>query len=548
MPGIQDRKAPSQLFVTGLSATWVLLVLWYEVGTFIRAGRSCEWPDSLRPTPEGARVARILVIADPQIIDHRSYPGRGRWLSALSQFMVDLNLRRNWHSTFHGLRPHAVVFLGDMMDGGRTAMVTSEYEAYYARFRDIFKMGNKAVPVYYLPGNHDIGIGDSNSFSLEGGTRYSSHFGPRNYRISISNHTLMFIDAPALVEEDVIRASRGYTYDNWPAVPGGPIDFLMKYASRNHSSPVILLSHIPMARPLDASCGPLRERGTIRQGFGFGYQNTLMDDATRYILGVTRPSLILSGDDHDYCEYVHDLPYSRTQPAGQVREITVKSFSMAMGVRHPGFQLLSLTSSAASSDTLTQIPSPPLTTPCLLPDQLGIYLFIYVPFIILSLIFLLIVNIYRYRSRNSHPTFPQFAKSSRAETPPAEMDDSYDLSAMSYGDSPGELSRRSLHSELGELENGDIAPLPSPEAKAKDTNHLHSKHRAPRTRATAWAWTFVLGGQRRRISVAIPCFSRPYPANKTRDVGFLRGFTGDVFDVAWPPLFVFCVAAWWEMK
>jgi hypothetical protein len=47
---------------------------------------------------------------------------------------------------------------------------------------------------------------------------------------------------------------------------------------------------------------------------------------------------------------------------------------MAMGVKHPGFQLLSLRPS----------PSALRTAPCLLPDQLGLYLRFYLPLVLLS--------------------------------------------------------------------------------------------------------------------------------------------------------------------
>jgi hypothetical protein len=94
-----------------------------------------------------------------------------------------------------------------------------------------------------------------------------------------------------------------------------------------------------------------------------------------------------SGDDHDYCDYTHTGLIGDTI----VREVTVRfashahysssisryyrSFSMAMGVRRPGFQLLSLSPSPPSSRT----------TPCLLPDQIAVYLRIYVPLLLFSL-------------------------------------------------------------------------------------------------------------------------------------------------------------------
>ena len=76
-----------------------------------------------------------------------------------------------------------------------------------------------------------------------------------------------------------------------------------------------------------------------------------------------------SGDDHDYCEVQHQ---------GGVREVTVKSFSMAMGIRKPGFQLLSVPEDdGASAGAVDQL--------CLLPDQIGIYLDRYIPLVALTL-------------------------------------------------------------------------------------------------------------------------------------------------------------------
>jgi hypothetical protein len=65
-----------------------------------------------QPHIPDSRIVRILVISDPQIIDRHSYPGRGPLLSALSQCVVDLNLRKSWNSAFRRLRPHVVVVLG----------------------------------------------------------------------------------------------------------------------------------------------------------------------------------------------------------------------------------------------------------------------------------------------------------------------------------------------------------------------------------------------------------------------------------------------------
>lgn len=53
--------------------------------------------------------------------------------------------------------------------------------------------------------------------------------------------------------------------------------------------PVVLLSHIPLHRPDTATCGRLREKGTIRRGVGHGYQNTLGKETTYYLLDTLHP-------------------------------------------------------------------------------------------------------------------------------------------------------------------------------------------------------------------------------------------------------------------
>ncbi|KAG1809429.1 Metallo-dependent phosphatase-like protein [Suillus subaureus] len=516
------------MIVNGLRAAWIIVVLWHEVYTFDHVLHDCQWPDIYQPDAPNARIARVLVVADPQIVDHRSYPMRNSLMKALGQFIIDLNLRRSWHSTINRVQPHAVVFLGDLMDNGRATMSNSEYNAYAARFFNIFKLKDLSMPTFFLPGNHDLGLGEDVSFSLEARMRYTSHFGPWNHKTTIGNHTVLFIDAVALVEEDVVRADRGYSYDNWPAVAGGSVDFVKRFAAHEHASPVVLFTHIPLARPLDAGCGPLRERGTIRQGHGLGYQNTLSNEASQFLLRLLGPSLILSGDDHDYCEYSHPLPFPSASGSTAAREITVKSFSMAMGIRRPGFQLLSLISTVPASETLTQLPnSPPslLDTPCFLPDQLGIYLNVYLPFILFSVLSLLALNVYR--------TLPGGNKQAQRQ-PEFSLRPSHSFCRTSND----ELYRRSLEQSVTEDTDEDpMLLLPV----TKSTEPAPSSKLRGRSSSSSNSWAFYLLGRRRRISLSLPCSM----ANRgVHEVGLLRGFLSDVADVAWPPLLVFCIAAW----
>jgi ethanolamine phosphate phosphodiesterase len=169
------------------------------------------------------------------------------------------------------------------------------------------------------------------------------------------------------------------------------IDTLQDLRNEN----AILFTHIPLHRPGGSDCGPFRERGTIRAGTGRGYQNMLSAELSRFILDKIRPVLVLryalhcrhaderspvsvrSGDDHDYCEYIHE------SHGRKIREVTVKSFSMAMGVRRPGFQLISIPEDGGEEGGhMDQL--------CLLPDQLRIYLTVYLSCLALTILILLV--------------------------------------------------------------------------------------------------------------------------------------------------------------
>lgn len=145
--------------------------------------------------------------------------------------------------------------------------------------------------------------------------------------------------------------------------------------------PVVLLSHIPLHRPDGTWCGPEREhRSPINAGAGLNYQNLLDSDTSRWLLEKLRPEVVFSGDDHDACVIDHPIQ-NPTSPKSTVREVTIKSFAMNMNVQRPGYLLMSLSEPHSSTDSLA-------TQGCLLPNQISIYLSLYVPILLLTLLWL----------------------------------------------------------------------------------------------------------------------------------------------------------------
>ncbi|KAI9840560.1 MAG: hypothetical protein M1837_001540 [Sclerophora amabilis] len=181
--------------------------------------------------------------------------------------------------------------------------------------------------------------------------------------------------------------------------------------------PTILLTHVPLYRSAGTPCGPLREhwppspplkgetqspekddRNAIAVRAGYQYQNVLTPDISKDLIEkVGNVAHVFSGDDHDYCEVSHKGYTASSQASassivGGIKEITVKSISWAMGVRKPGFVMLSLwnpvdedgrpmsSSTAARQQSegaageFTPTSSTIQSHLCLLPDQLGIFI------------------------------------------------------------------------------------------------------------------------------------------------------------------------------
>lgn len=426
-------------------------------------------------------------MADPQITDAHSYPGRPWPLSSLTILITDNYVLRGYKALERRLHPDSLFFVGDLFDGGRewktergdfvdphwgrqrpadeAKWVDTWHRKYgqrywlseYERFGEIFfrhwndggeapgawQRGRKLVAS--LPGNHDIGFGAQVQVPVR--NRFEAFFGDVNRVDVVGNHTVVSVDSLSL---SAGTSDFRNTRDLSPIY--GPVNVFLdqvKTAKRKaareelrawhgmddavprfeHSAaelgsarpqgvdgrhtveggegpdfPTILLTHVPLYREPGTLCGPRREhwppskppkskkgpvtdlRNAISVTGGYQYQNVLSDiDSQKLVHSVGNVVHVFSGDDHDYCEVVH--PESR----GGVREITIKSISMAMGVSVPGFLMVSLWNPV--DDRGRTIPGSSLTEAtlqthlCLLPNQIHTYMK-YVAFVVLSLVLL----------------------------------------------------------------------------------------------------------------------------------------------------------------
>jgi hypothetical protein len=393
---------------------------------------------------------RTVLVADPQIVDPHTYPGRPWPLDTLTVKYTDLYMRRVYSLIQNKLYPDSTIFLGDLFDGGREWSTDhsespelrwhkygenfwiKEYKRFSRMFLDTWmKAGLMSATdpsqrrqlLMNLPGNHDLGF--ASGIQLPVRNRFNAYFGDGSQINIIGNHSFISLDTVSLSA----RSQQDSNAEIWTP----PQDFLNEFpnnlnqkisdylttldhkqrtpkysqsvvegsALESHSLPhapqqqlsqfpSILLTHVPLYRDKGTPCGPKREhwppsldadgkpleydeRNALTVAGGYQYQNVLDPSIAQDITSkLENLSYAFSGDDHDYCEVLH-----RGYPSagGGIREITVKSISWAMGVRKPGFQLLSLwnpihidsaTTPPAGSTLQTQL--------CLLPDQLGIFL------------------------------------------------------------------------------------------------------------------------------------------------------------------------------
>lgn len=310
-----------------------------------------------------------------------------------------------------------------------------------------------------LPGNHDLGFGAKIKLPVR--HRFEAFFGEGNRVDVIANHTFVSIDSVSLsagadksmldnrdiyapVEEflkdikttkrrAVARELRGLRGESTELTHPRKVQDVTGLLLTGKDEPTIdpgeeagvefptiLLTHVPLFRNPGTPCGPLREhwppatptagqtgpvipdeRNAIAIARGYQYQNVLaQDDSARVLRSVGNVKHVFSGDDHDYCEIVHDASNSGEGILEKVREITVKSISYAMGVRKPGFSMVSLWNpvDGGGKPLHSQVTghgkgveglAPTMETHlCLLPDQISILLR-YVTLIVISLVALL---------------------------------------------------------------------------------------------------------------------------------------------------------------
>ncbi|EXJ78296.1 hypothetical protein A1O3_09457 [Capronia epimyces CBS 606.96] len=217
---------------SALVLLWIFILFWGERLVFQQSVAQCRW-QQWESWPTHAHPHHVLLVADPQLVDPHTYPGRPWPLSSLTVLYTDLYLQRAYRVLQEQLRPDATLFLGDLFDGGREWGTTKSsspeqrYKKYgtdfwlkeYIRFSNIFIRTWLKYPVTTaaepagrrimasLPGNHDMGFAAGIQAPVK--ERFDAYFGPLNRIDIIGNHSFVHLDTVSLSAMDQVDPETG---------------------------------------------------------------------------------------------------------------------------------------------------------------------------------------------------------------------------------------------------------------------------------------------------------------------------------------------------
>lgn len=396
--GISQQDIP---VIASVGISWVLIVHFIERIHVRLVLNRCKWK-KWELWDKKSDVHRVAFIADPQLVDDYSYPDRPNILNNFIKKISDNYLHRNYRFLQHLLDPDTIMFLGDLFDGGRDWEDKAWVEE-YDRFNAIFPKHPDRRTIQSLPGNHDIGFENINPDKLK---KFAAFFGPNNDFLEIGNHSIVLLDSISLSSEEVDISTPAEEF----------LDSVNDYLTPGF--PRVLLTHVPLYRINNQQlCGPERESHKLFPvQKGKQYQTVISSDLTNKILNTIKPTLVFSGDDHDYCKITHQI-----EDSSSATEITVKSAAMTAGIKYPAIQLLSL-HNPVDPRGLSLTTGPTYKTEmCYLPDPyFGIG--VYVTWLIVCILLLALHFIFPQletkiiRKFKSQTTLPTFTPKSRTLT------------------------------------------------------------------------------------------------------------------------------------
>lgn len=351
--GVGWARRPLDAVVAILAVVWVGVLCAGEVYAHGSAQRACSWPE----VKDGTRV---MVVADPQLVDEFTYKNlkKGSIGLAFAEAVCDAYVKRALRTAVRKFSPDKVVFLGDLFGHG-ARLDEEEWHAQRRRVDAALRWPRDGEDSKYLTvvGNHDVGYAEVMRYHPGMLARFEEWYGRSNFVARVGG--VDFVGVNAMVLDGHGPASN----ETWAFIDG--------LGEEKSQVPRVLLTHVPLPNP-GQKCGPNRNSGVI-PGRMIGkppqvmYQDYLTEESAQRLLRAIEPALVLSGHDHDQCEVTHEYESKRTGERVSVRELTVGTVSALNGNDHPSFLMMTVPGDARANNGGTKDELIP-TKLCLLPD------------------------------------------------------------------------------------------------------------------------------------------------------------------------------------
>ncbi|CAC5361904.1 MPPE1 [Mytilus coruscus] len=159
---IEKRKSKSHQQFQVLHTQWFnRMSSWFKWQGRILS--SFRWPDiGIADYRNYEEEQVILLVSDPQLQGYQMEPPLP--IGAFSRWDIDRYLTRTFGLAYNHVKPDIILFLGDLIDEGSTA-VDEEYHYALQRFTDVFSAAQYTKKIF-IPGDNDIG-GEGRDFRTQ---------------------------------------------------------------------------------------------------------------------------------------------------------------------------------------------------------------------------------------------------------------------------------------------------------------------------------------------------------------------------------------------
>ncbi|KAF0720624.1 Aste57867_181 [Aphanomyces stellatus] len=291
------------------------LVLYYgSIVHFFYQSIQCSYNTKETASNVDSRLTNVLILGDIHLLGQR----KRSWIE---QYWIDWQTWLSFTNILSANPPDLILSLGDQLDEGTSATDDDTYESYRKRFRQI--IDPKAAKILFLVGNHDAAFGASMTKHLI--HRHEGAFSASNHLVNINNVLYLQLNTMAMDDnvEDVHLHHESLLFLQ---------NIETERKLMGYYPPMVLLTHVPLYRPDDTACGPLRanEDGHVTyEAPTFKYtqrDHVLSEELSSRLLNALRPDYVFSAHTHAVCEYSHSVPF-QTKP---IPEYTVPTFSWGM--------------------------------------------------------------------------------------------------------------------------------------------------------------------------------------------------------------------------